>query len=156
MWGGGARQRDVRGEIYWCLWTHQLLGGGKTMADRLGCVLSASRAQGRRGGQANKRRSELKKCNRWFVLEGMSPPADRPCPAVPCPPPPRRLTPLPRLTPWASPLTGGLLSRLSPGQAPCPRAQPSAHSPPLHPPASRYHSLFHPSRRVSRPEARGG
>lgn len=59
--GGGARQRVVRGEIYWCLWTHQLLGGGKTVADTLRCVLSARRAQGRRGGQANKRRSELKK-----------------------------------------------------------------------------------------------
>lgn len=67
----------------------------------------------------------VKKYKWLFVLEGMSPLWTAPAPRLLSP----RLTPLPWLTTRATPLTVGLLSRLSPGQAPWPRAQPSAHSP---------------------------
>lgn len=70
---------------------------------------------GERGRTDKQTMFSVRKCNWWFVLEGMLPLWN--APALPSPVPPR-LTPLPWLTPWAAPLTGGYFSRLSPGQAP--------------------------------------
>lgn len=110
----GQIEWGVEGEI-WCLFMDT-------------CCENRKRGDGtgERGRTDKQMRFCVKKCNWWFGFRGHVAPVDWPCPAVSCP---LCLTSLSWLTTWSSPLTGGLLSQFSPGQAPWPRAQPAASSP---------------------------